>query len=115
MRVNQDITSRFPTKTGFKQGFFPLQLLSILPKLVLGLAIKDEQIGAAVNEQIINNLGYADNIVLLAENEKDLQTLVSKEDTFSTKLGLTVKTRKSRYIQVICREKFKTVIKIDGN
>ena len=77
------------------------------------LAIQDEQIGAKVNGQIINNLRFADDIVLLAESKKDLQALVSKVDAFSKKFGLTINISKTE-VQVISREKVQIDIKIDG-
>ena len=65
------------------------QLLNILLELVLSLAIQEEQMGAKVQEQYINNLRFADDIVLLAESEEDLQSLVTKVGIHSKKFGLT--------------------------
>ena len=47
-----------------------------------------------------NNLRFKDDIVLLAEIEYDLQTLVSKVDTFSRKFCLTIYKSKTQ-VQVI--------------
>jgi hypothetical protein len=79
----------------------------------LRLAIQDQQIGARVQGQYINNLRFADDIVLLAENEEDLQFLVSEFDTFSKKIGLTINKSKTA-VQVLNRDKIQLNIQIDG-
>ena len=63
--------------------------------------------------QYINNLRFADDIVLLAENEEDLQFLVSEVDTFSKKFGLTINKSKTA-VQVLNRDKIQLNIQIDG-
>ena len=88
-------------------------LFNIILELVLRLAIQDQQIGARVQGQYINNLRFADDIVLLAENEEDLQFLVSEVDTFSKKFGLTINKSKT-VVQVFNRDKIQLNIQIDG-
>ncbi|XP_072016051.1 uncharacterized protein [Amphiura filiformis] len=70
VRVNGELTPWFTTRTGVRQGcILSPQLFNILLELVLRLAIQDEQIGAKVQGQYINNLRFADDIVLLAETK----------------------------------------------
>ena len=84
VRVNGELTSWFTTMTGIRQGcILSPQLFNILLELVLRLAIQEEQMGAKVQGQYINNLRFADDIVLLAESEEDLQSLVTKVDIYS--------------------------------
>ena len=47
-------------------------------------------IGACMNGRVINNLRFPDDIALLAESEKDLQTLVSDVFKSSSQLGLKI-------------------------
>ncbi|GFR63034.1 SAM domain and HD domain-containing protein 1 [Elysia marginata] len=63
----------------------------------------------------INNLRYADNTVMLAENEDDLQKLVNTVKEESEKCGLFINIRKTKTM-VISREKVipRIDIKIDG-
>ena len=114
VRVNGELTPWFTTMTGVRQGcILSPQLFNILLELVLRLAIQDEQIGAKVQGQYINNLRFADDIVLLAETKEDLQFLVTRVNTFSKKFGLTINISKTE-VQVINREKVQLDILIDG-
>ena len=91
VRVNGELASWFASMTGVWQGFIlSPQLLNIVLELNLILSIQEEEIGIKVIWQCINNLRFADDIVLLAEYDNDLETLVTKVDTFSKKFGLTI-------------------------
>ena len=64
-------------------------------ELALRLAIQDEQVGAKLQGQYINNLLFADDTVLLTETKEDLQFLVARVDTSSKKFGLTIDISKT--------------------
>ena len=70
------------------------------------------RIGIQIQGQINNNLRFADDIVLLAPSENDLQTLVNKVQEWS-KINLTVNICKTQ-VQVIRKESMNINIKIDG-
>ena len=69
--------------------------------------------GAKVQAQYINNIRFADDIVLLTESEEDLQSLVTEVDVYSKKFGFTINISKTE-VQVISRENIQIDIKIDG-
>ena len=69
--------------------------MDILLELVLRLAIEDVEVGIKIQGQIINNLRFADDIVLLAPSENDLQTLVDKVQEWSKKFRLTINISKT--------------------
>ena len=60
--------------------------------------------GLKVNGKMINNLRYADDTVLIAENEKDLQNLLDIVSEESKKLGLELNSKKTE-VMVISRKK----------
>ena len=75
-----------------------------------------EQIpGLNVGGRIINNLRYADDTVLLATNERDLQKLVDKTKTISQEFGLKINAQKTK-VMVFSRShpKPQALITIDG-
>ena len=90
VRVNQELTDWFPIHTGVNQGYIlSPQLFNILLELVLRQAIEDVEEGIKIQGQIINNLRFADDIVLLAPSENDLQKHVNKVQEWSKKFSLT--------------------------
>ena len=77
VRVNGELTDWFKTTVGVRQGcVLSPQLFNILLEIVLLYATHDTSIGIHINGHLINNLRFADDIVLLARSKKDLQTLV---------------------------------------
>ena len=96
VRVNNDLLDWFKTFSGVRQGcILSLQLFNILLEQVITMAIQELNIGVTVQGQTINNLRVADDIVLLAESEEDLQLLVSKVQTSSKRVGLTINQSKT--------------------
>ena len=74
-----------------------------LLELVISLAIQDLSIGINLRGMTINNLRFADDIVLKADSVEDLQTLVTNVHTVSRKFGLTINKGKTE-VQMISKE-----------
>ena len=73
MRVDKDITEWFRTTTGVRQGcILSPQLFNVLLELVISLAIQDLDTGIKIQGKTLNNLRFADDIVLMAVSEEDL-------------------------------------------
>ena len=90
-RVDDDITEQFRTLTDVRQGcILSPQLFNILLELVISLAIQDLSIGINLQGMTINNLRFADDIILMADSVEDLQILVTNVHTVSRKFGLTI-------------------------
>ena len=101
MRVDKDITEWFRTTTGVRQGcILSPQLFNVLLELVISLAIQDLDTGIKIQGKTLNNLRFADDIVLMADSEEDLQTLVTLVHTQSKKFGLTINKEKTE-VQII--------------
>ena len=67
-----------------------------------------------VQGQCINNIRFADDIVLLTETEEDLQTLVIKLNTSSKMFALIInRNRSETEVKVINRERINMSIRID--
>ena len=113
VRVDDDITEWFRTLTGVRQGcILSPQLFNILLELVISLAIQDLNIGINLQGMTINNLRFADDIVLLADSVEDLQTLVTNIHTVSRKFGLTINKGKTE-VQIITKESKPMSVYID--
>ncbi len=78
VRINGLLTNWFPVNTGLKQGCLLSPLLFNLYLNDLIQEVKDLNLGVDVNDENVSILCYADDIVLLAENEHDLQVMLSR-------------------------------------
>ena len=112
--MDNDITDWFNTITGVRQGcILSPQLFNILLQLVISTAIEDLVTGIKLQGLNINNLRFADDIVLMAETEEDLQALVTKVHTTSKSFGLTINIGKTE-VQTISRTNQPISICIQG-
>ena len=65
---------------------------------IIQLLLADELswIGITLSGRTINNLRYADDIVLIATSPAALQQLIDKVDTVSREYGLEISARKTK-------------------
>lgn len=61
-------------------------------------ALDADSDGIVVNGQIINNIRYADDTVLIAENMDGLQRLLDQVNTASNNHGLKMNIKKTKYM-----------------
>ena len=71
------------------------------------------EIGIKISGRIINNLRYADDIILIAKSPNDLQQLLDKVDEVSRKFGLEISTRKTK-VMVVAKERIMMHIYCNG-
>ena len=58
---------------------------------------EEAQAGIKIAGRNINNLGYADDITLVAESEEELKSLLMKVKEKSEKVGLKLKIQKTKH------------------
>ena len=58
--------------------------------------LEEAQLGIKIASRNINNLRYADNITLMAENEEELKSLLMKVKEESEKVGLKLNILKTK-------------------
>ncbi|MFN9115920.1 MAG: RNA-directed DNA polymerase [Bacteroidota bacterium] len=103
VRVGKELSASFELDVGLKQGC-PLSptLFSIFFDSI-SKEVEDLRKGVYIGQRRICQLLYADDVVLIAENEKDLQTLV---DTFSqacNKWKLDINIEKTESMVFCCK------------
>ena len=63
---------------------------------MINAGLDEAQAGIKIAERNINNLRYADDTTLLAENEKELKSLLMKVKEESEKVGLKLNIQKTK-------------------
>jgi len=86
----------FATVIGVMQACILSPLLfNILLEVATALALEDNEVGANISGINISNLHFADDICLAAGSTSDLQQLVCKVHTTSSRYGLRVSITKT--------------------
>ena len=111
VQINGKHTYWFPVECGLKQCCLLSTTLFNLYIIDLVDSVKSLEVGVSVNERIVPILLYADDIVLLAEKEKDLQSLLHVLNDWCSVNGLSVNSDKSNVIHFrplsVARSSFK--------
>ena len=93
VKINNDISEPLKIERGVRQGFV---LSPVLFNLYTDLIFRniDQGPGIKIGGHTINNLRYADDTVLLAENETELQQILDTVKTESERYGLFMNVKK---------------------
>ena len=111
MRVEGEISAFQKIKRGVRQGCL---LSPDLFSLYIIMRNIEGQPGIRVGGYNINNLRYADDTVLISENEKDLQQLLNIVESKSKEKGMELNSKKTE-VMVISRKKEPPLINITIN
>ena len=96
VKVNGILSDWFESTQGTKQGdnlspnWFSMYLNPLLSEL------KATEVGVQVDNCLISVLAYADDLVLVAESERDLQKLINVLESWCFKWRLNVNTEKTK-------------------
>ena len=113
MRVEGEISAFQKIKRGVRQGcVLSPDLFSLYSEIIMRNI--EGQPGIRVGGHNINNLRYADDTVLISENEKDLQQLLNIVESKSKEKGLELNSKKTE-VMVISRKEEPPLINITIN
>lgn len=103
VRVGSETTQSFPIEKGVRQGcvLSPL-LFNLYSEAVFESALKDTEDGIKINGQVVNNLRYADDTVIIADSQEALQRLIDKINNEGERLGLKINSDKTK-VMIISR------------
>ncbi len=95
IRVEQDVSQYIEIKLGVRQGCVLSPTLFNLCTEMIFRDINDKK-GVIIGGININNLRYADDTVLIADNEKGLQELLQTVKEKSEHYGLRMNIKKTK-------------------
>ena len=99
MKVNNDISEYINSERGVRQGcVLSPELFNIYSEMILR-NLEDIE-GVKVGGYNCNNLRYADDTVLIASSEEDLQKMIDVVSNGSIKMGLSFNVKKSEYVSI---------------
>jgi len=77
-----------------------LSLRDILKEAIFRKALEDESVGIVINKEVINNMRYADDTVLLTSNLEDTQHFLERLNGRCNKHGLKINFKKTKLMVV---------------
>ena len=98
VQINEHITDWFPVKAGLRQGDSLSTTLFALFINDLALELKQTNCGVSIAGDLINCLFYADDIVILAETERDLQKMLHVIHNWTKKWRLLINFDKTKIV-----------------
>ena len=98
VRTGHGTTDWFQTGKGIRQGcILPPCLLNFYAEYIMrNTGLDEAQAGIKTARRNINNLRYADDTTLMAENEEELNSLLMKVKEESEKVGLKLNIQKTK-------------------
>ncbi|GFO06202.1 retrovirus-related pol polyprotein from type-1 retrotransposable element r2 [Plakobranchus ocellatus] len=103
MRIENKTSTFQDIKRGVRQGcVLSPDLFSLYSEIIMQNL--ENHPGIKVGGLNINNLRYADDTVLIAENKEDLQKLLDIVEEESRKKGLELNSKKTEVMVISCKQ-----------
>lgn len=104
IRVDDKKTEEIEIKRGVRQGcILSPTLFNLYSEHIFQKALADESAGIKVNGIPINNIRYADDTAIITETLEDLQRIMNKVTQTSAEYGVTLNTKKTKFMVVTKR------------
>ena len=100
VRTGHGTTEWFQIRKGVRQGcILSPCLFSLYTEYIMrNVGLHEAQAGIKIARRNVNNLGYADDTTLMAENEEELKSLLMKEKEEHEKAGLKLSVLRSCHL-----------------
>lgn len=89
-------------------------LFNLYSEAIISEALEGLEVGVKINGKTVNNLRYADDTVLIASSEKDMQALIDRVNEYSLKAGLSMNVCKTKILVASGRKDLNPRIQLQG-
>ncbi|KAI8436544.1 hypothetical protein MSG28_010075 [Choristoneura fumiferana] len=116
VRVDGEETDEVEIKRGVRQGcILSPTLFNLYSEAIIVEALEEMDCGVMINGRVINNLRYADDTVLIASTEAELQLMVNRVNECSLRAGLRMNVSKTKVMVITKKETIHPVISVAGS
>lgn len=99
VKISGKTTNNIKINRGVRQGCILSPLLfNLYSDIIFKKALEETDIGIKINGLPINNLRYADDTLVMAENIEDLQKLLTMVNRASEEMGLNINVSKTKFM-----------------
>ena len=110
IRIRRDLlTQEFNIAKGVRQGgVLSPMLFNIYVEKIFQIALEGVDTGIKINGKPINNIRYADDTAILANNLEDLQDILDRVTEVGEQFGLSINITKTK-MMIISRQEFNNI------
>lgn len=101
VKVDNQFTENIEIQRGVRQGcvLSPL-LFNVYSEAIFQNTLSDSKEGISINGEILNNLRFADDTVIMTDNMNDLQNVMQRLNTNCNEYGLRINLNKTKYMVI---------------
>lgn len=115
VRINGHMSEEIEIKRGVRQGCILSPLLfNAYSEEILKKALEEETAGIKINGIPVNNIRYADDTIIIAENIDDLQRLMNRIAECGQEYGLTMNAKKTKFMRISKTQRYNEQLTING-
>ena len=101
IRIEQQLTEWFEVGKGVRQGCLLSPIcFNLYTEHIMRHSADTQDTGISINGKRLNNLRYADDIVLMTKSEQELQNLLNVVNTISVEHGLKINISKTKVMVI---------------
>jgi len=113
--IDSEETIEINIKRGVRQGcVLSPTLFNLYSERIMTEALNEAAEGIVINGQLINNLRYADDTVLIASTAGELQVLLDRINRVSLQYGIKINERKTKYMVISKQDRVSDNLSLNG-